>query len=322
MRLNTLLSAGASALVSAAAFAQPGLVINEIDYDQIGTDTAEFVEIYNGSAAPVNLADYTLYFVNGANNAVYLTVTLGPGTLAPGGYWVLGSATVTNVNQAFGAAQDSVQNGAPDGVALVHVADAVLVDALSYEGSVTAAIIPGIGTASLVEGSPTSVADDNVTPGRGLSRLPNGTDTNNASADWANAPITPGAANLGCTPASVSLNPPGYRACVGETFSFTAVHNGQGSVTFTWRHNGNLLLDGPHAIGVISGAATGTLTITGATASASGSITCTVNDACAPVTSDPAGLAVFDPDVNGDGALNGFDIEFLEQVVNGASCQN
>ena len=41
------------------------IVINEIDYDQVGTDNAEFVELINVSAGPVNLDNYTLELVNG-----------------------------------------------------------------------------------------------------------------------------------------------------------------------------------------------------------------------------------------------------------------
>ena len=32
------------------------LVINEVDYDQIGSDSAEFIEIYNPSPSPISLA--------------------------------------------------------------------------------------------------------------------------------------------------------------------------------------------------------------------------------------------------------------------------
>lgn len=68
-----------------------------------------------------------------------------------------------------------------------------VLDALSYEGSVTNAAI-GTGHFSLVEGTalPASVADSNMVEGS-LCRLPNGTDTDNAATDWAFSPIiTPG----------------------------------------------------------------------------------------------------------------------------------
>lgn len=43
----------------------PELVVNEIDYDQPSTDTAEFLEIRNNSAAPVDLDPVVVELVNG-----------------------------------------------------------------------------------------------------------------------------------------------------------------------------------------------------------------------------------------------------------------
>jgi large repetitive protein len=180
-----------------------GLVINEVDYDNVGTDTAEFVEIYNASSAPIDLTGFSLLLVNGANNAVYRTVDLGTaGTLAPGQYLVVGASSVVAAAGALkidlGALTDIIQNGAPDGVALVDTQANKLVDALSYEGAITAAVLPGVGTVSLVEGTAlaASVADSNTVPGS-LCRLPNGADTNDAATDWKlSSAATPGAANV------------------------------------------------------------------------------------------------------------------------------
>jgi large repetitive protein len=94
------------------------------------------------------------------------------------------------------AVEIEAQNGAPDGVALIDASGALL-DAFSYEGSITAAQIGG-QTYNLVEGTPlpAEVADSNTIDGS-LSRLPNGTDTNNAATDWAfTTTKTPGAANV------------------------------------------------------------------------------------------------------------------------------
>jgi hypothetical protein len=73
----------------------------------------------------------------------------------------------------------------------------VLVDALSYEGSLTAAHIGGfVAPVNLVVGTATTAIDGNVIEGS-LVRLPNGTDTDNANDDWASSTTrTPGAANL------------------------------------------------------------------------------------------------------------------------------
>jgi hypothetical protein len=57
-----------------APAASTTLVINEIDYDQPSTDTAEFLEISNISTAPVNLNGSTVELVNGSDGLVYLTI--------------------------------------------------------------------------------------------------------------------------------------------------------------------------------------------------------------------------------------------------------
>jgi hypothetical protein len=182
-----------------------GLVINEIDYDQVGTDNAEYVEIYNASTAPIDLTHYALVLLNGSSTpaATYLTFPLGGGgTLMPGQYLVVATTTVTSpagvARLNFALAQDNVQNGAPDGIALINTVTHTLVDALSYEGAITAATITGFtGPVSLVEGTvlPTATADSNTTVGA-LCRMPNGSDTNNAATDWTFCTmLTPGAAN-------------------------------------------------------------------------------------------------------------------------------
>ncbi len=176
------------------------LVINEVEYDESGTDNAEFVEIYNGTSAAVSLSGYSLVFVNGGTNTSYLTQSLSAaGSLAAGQYLVVGNASVAAAAGAlkisFASGNDKIQNGAPDGVALIS--GSTLVDALSYEGSITAAAITGVGTVSLVEGTalPASVADSN-TATKSLCRYPNGTDNDNASTDWAlRTTVTPGSAN-------------------------------------------------------------------------------------------------------------------------------
>jgi hypothetical protein len=176
------------------------LVINEIDYDQPGADTAEFVEIYNGTGAPVSLASMALVLVNGSINQEYMNLALSAaGTLASGQYLVV-CAELVNVDPAaiklLGFTTNGIQNGAPDGVALVDTANHRIVDALSYAGSITATTVTGVnGSVNLVEGSPLSIADS-ATANGALIRKPNGRDTDDASADWSfSATPSPGAAN-------------------------------------------------------------------------------------------------------------------------------
>jgi hypothetical protein len=161
------------------------VVINEMDYDQVGADGDGFVELKNAGTAEVDLAGLALVFVDGADSEEYRREPL-TGTLAPGGYLVVAG---------------DAQNGAPDGIALIDTEDGTLLDALSYEGAIAAAVIDG-RTYSLVEGTalPETVADSNTAVGS-LSRIPDGRDTNDAASDWAfTTTLTRGAANVAASP--------------------------------------------------------------------------------------------------------------------------
>jgi large repetitive protein len=158
-----------------------GLVINEIDYDQVGADTGGFVEIANSGSSAATLDGLALVLVNGGDGTEYARADL-TGTLAAGAYL---------------SVEIEAQNGAPDGVALIATGPGTLLDAFSYEGEITAATIAG-QTYDLVEGTALAadVADSNTVDGS-LSRIPDKQDTNDAAADWAfTQTTTPGAANV------------------------------------------------------------------------------------------------------------------------------
>ena len=157
------------------------LVINEIDYDQVGADTGGFVEIANKGISAATLDGIALVLVNGGDGSEYARVAL-TGSLAAGGYLQV---------------DIEAQNGAPDGVALIDTASKALLDAFSYEGEITAATIDG-QSYNLVEGTAlaATVVDSNTVDGS-LSRIPDKQDTNNAATDWAFTQTkTPGAANV------------------------------------------------------------------------------------------------------------------------------
>lgn len=110
------------------------LSIHEVDYDQPGIDTQEFVEL-TGTPG-LGLADYTLVFVNGAQGAPYATQTL-TGTMPADGYLVIGSATITNLDIMLGSGGSNlIQNGAPDGFGVWHTPTNTLCDFVNYEGLV------------------------------------------------------------------------------------------------------------------------------------------------------------------------------------------
>jgi len=209
----------ASLVASVATSARAQLVINEVDYDQVGTDFNEFVELRNNSNCPLPLAHLALVLINGTSNAEYQRVAISGGAafIEPGQYLVVGSATVTSIVPAgvlrveFPFVGDNMQNGTPDGLALVDVSSRTVLDALSYEGGMTAVTIVGFpGTVSLVTGTalPLVVSDSNIVQGS-LVRLPDGADTGNDIADWrvASTP-SPGASNGG-TPIAPSTCCPG-----------------------------------------------------------------------------------------------------------------
>ncbi len=162
--------------------APPNVVLNEIDYDQVGADAGGFVELYNAGLSAAELDGLALVLVDGADGREYLRKPLS-GSLDPGAYLVV--------------AVDP-QNGAPDGIALYDTGLRGVVDAVSYEGAIERAFI-GTFAHTLVEGTPlpAAVADSDTVTGS-LARIPNGADTGDSATDWAfTTTVTPGRANVG-----------------------------------------------------------------------------------------------------------------------------
>jgi predicted extracellular nuclease len=189
----------AAAALLAPAFCLPAaaqLVINEIDYDQPGTDTAEFLELANVGSLSEDLSLYSLLFVNGAGGgaATYRTIPLPAVNLAPGGYFVVcaNAATVANCDLDSSPNTDFIQNGAPDAVALLL--GAAIVDTVSYEGDTGA---------PYTEGSGAGLEDDPAQADMGISRCPDGADTDQNNVDFSYRAITPGAANACAAPEAV-----------------------------------------------------------------------------------------------------------------------
>lgn len=115
------LSAFVSAQVGAAT-----VFINEIHYDNAGTDAGEAIEI--AGPAGTDLSGWSLALYNGTGGAVYDTDMLS-GTIPDlgGGYGVVVQNYPVN----------GIQNGSPDGIALIDAGNNV-VQFLSYEGVFTA----------------------------------------------------------------------------------------------------------------------------------------------------------------------------------------
>ncbi|MDQ4039733.1 MAG: hypothetical protein M3313_15630 [Actinomycetota bacterium] len=121
----------------ASAFAAPDSVvfINEIHYDNTGTDAGEAIEI--AAPAGTDLSAWTLLLYNGSDRLPYDTDPLAG--VVPGASETFGTVS-------FSYPSNGIQNGAPDGVALVGP-DGVE-QFLSYEGAFTAQGGPALGLVS------------------------------------------------------------------------------------------------------------------------------------------------------------------------------
>lgn len=117
------------------------LVINEVDADTPGTDTAEFTELYDGGAGNTDLSGLVLVLYNGNGDVSYRAFDLDGVSTDAEGYFVIGNPALTGVDLSF--ENNTLQNGA-DAVAL-YAADGAdfpngtpvttdgLVDALVYD---------------------------------------------------------------------------------------------------------------------------------------------------------------------------------------------
>jgi VCBS repeat-containing protein len=148
--------------------------INEVHYDNSGVDAGEAVEI--AGPAGTSLAGWTLVLYNGGNGASYGTIAL--------------SGTIAGQDDGYGTlsfAAPGLQNGSPDGFALVN-AQGQVVQFLSYEGVMTATNGPANGLVSTDIG----VAEEPA-PGAGISLQLTGSGASYADFHW----TTGGAASFG-----------------------------------------------------------------------------------------------------------------------------
>ena len=109
--------------------------IVEIHYDNTGADAGEAVEVEG--PAGLDVAGWTVVLYNGNGGASYATLVL--------------SGTLTDQCSGRGVASIAavgIQNGSPDGLALVDAGGTVL-EFLSYEGTFTATNGPANGQASV-----------------------------------------------------------------------------------------------------------------------------------------------------------------------------
>ncbi len=124
---KALLQVLAGALIAANPLGQAGaaVFINELHYDNSGTDSGEFIEI--AGPAGTDVSAYALLLYNGDTGRLYSSTGF--------------SGTISDQQNGFGTVAlaypvNGIQNGAPDGIALAQAG--VVLQFLSYEGAFTA----------------------------------------------------------------------------------------------------------------------------------------------------------------------------------------
>ena len=125
-------------LCLAAAFAAPitaqDVLINEFVYDDSSTDDREFVELFNSGTTTVDMSGWILELWDQTcetSKVAKKTYTIPANTrLAPGSFYVMGSAKVANVNQVIGTT-DLFENS-QEGLVLRDTAKKVI-DSICYE---------------------------------------------------------------------------------------------------------------------------------------------------------------------------------------------
>ncbi|HAP64435.1 MAG TPA: hypothetical protein DCR93_34780, partial [Cytophagales bacterium] len=182
------------------------VVINEVDADQSGSDSEEFIELYDGGQGNVSLDGYVVVRYNGSDDRSYDdAISLDGQSTDANGYFVIGSSTVTNVDLVFADAENNVQNGA-DAVALYFGIEAAdfgedtdldtsdaLVDAIIYDtnDSDDSGLAP-----LLLAGSQINEDINGDKDNHSIQRLPNGAGGARDGSFWSADIPTPGTENV------------------------------------------------------------------------------------------------------------------------------
>ncbi len=131
-------------------YQQPNAWINEIHYDNTGTDSDELVEIVIEDVANYTLSQFTLTLYNGNGGGVYDAVPVSQCTA--------GDSYGTFSLYTCHFPTNGIQNGSPDGLSLDY--GGTVIQFLSYEGTLQATAGPAIGLTSVDIG----VSESDLTP--------------------------------------------------------------------------------------------------------------------------------------------------------------
>src|SRR5262249_8308871 len=192
------------------------VVINEVDADTPGADSAEFVELYDGGVGNTALDGLVVVFYNGGDDKVYAVFDLDGYTTNANGYFTLGNPGVPGVDLVFDPGPNGLLQNGPDAVALYvgHASDfpigagvttANLQDAMVYD----TADPDDAGLLVLLTPDQPQVNENGGGSGTTQSsqRCPNGSGGARNTSMYQQGTPTPGAANS-CVPPPPPNNSP------------------------------------------------------------------------------------------------------------------
>jgi DNA/RNA endonuclease G (NUC1) len=276
---NRVLAPVVTSLLSHPSVAEPNFVtaptdgvrINELHYDNAGTDAGERVEI--SGPAGTDLAGWKIVLYNGSGGAAYGTLPLS------GVITAQCSTRGTVVVDALG-----LQNGNPDGLALVKPGDAtnpdgIVVEFLSYGGTSTA--VGGVANGLISDDI--GVREGSSTPiGHSLQR--------NGDGGWSAGPNTfencnglrefPIVTTVTVEPATATIAHGAIQPFTAA--GFDAANQPVSNVAFTWTSSSTTIA-AVDAAGQATGLQPGEATITATTpGGASGTATLRVDESTVP----------------------------------------
>ena len=250
---RTILAVALTALLSSSAFADSPVVISQV-YGGGGNSgapyNADFIELFNRSASPVNLSGWSVQYGSATGNVGWGVTSLGQGvTLAPGQYLLVQQAIGANAAlpalptpEATGTATMSATAGK---VALV--ANEIPLSGAVTATSATVIDLFGFGpTANSYEGAATAALSNSTAA---LRKGGGCTDTDSNSADFSIATPTP---RNGATAANV---------CAGAVAVIVPIC--QATLTVNQGSGGSAALSATDADGVVNAAAITSTGVTG-----------------------------------------------------------
>ena len=201
LAMTTTVALGFGSLAAVPAFATvdgTGVVINEayLSGGSAGAAfTHKFVELYNPTSAPIDLAGMSLQYRSAGGTGAFTGVTALTGTIPAGGYFLVQGGTNNAGSTAAALPKPDVTgsinpSGTTGTIALVDGTSAVTLGTGSIVGQDDVVDLLGYGGSNTFEGSKATAPSSN-TDVRSLNRA-DGADTDVNSADFSlSAEITP-----------------------------------------------------------------------------------------------------------------------------------